>query len=109
MTLERAVAAMGMNLVAVGRSSGQRPLDSLPVPPVLFVLLVHSMRAVWLWKATMPRPPAGVWRLLGVSGCTYCAQVPVWLLKATRSLLRSFQWARDAADRLVRRARSLPR
>ena len=28
-------------------------------------------------------------------------QVPVWLLKATRSLLRSFQWARDAADRLV--------
>ena len=30
-----------------------------------------------------------------------CAQVPVWLLKATRSFLRSFQWARDAADRLV--------
>ena len=29
------------------------------------------------------------------------AQVPVWLLKATRSFLRSFQWARDAADRLV--------
>ena len=32
-----------------------------------------------------------------------CApQVPVWLLKATRGILRSFQWARDAADRLVR-------
>lgn len=31
-------------------------------------------------------------------------QVPVWLLKATRSFLRSFQWARDAADRLVRQA-----
>ena len=29
------------------------------------------------------------------------AQVPVWLLKATRGFLRSFQWARDAADRLV--------
>ena len=29
-------------------------------------------------------------------------QVPVWLLKATRGFLRSFQWARDAADRLVR-------
>ncbi len=28
-------------------------------------------------------------------------QVPVWLLKATRGFLRSFQWARDAADRLV--------
>lgn len=28
-------------------------------------------------------------------------QVPVWLLKATRGLLRNFQWARDAADRLV--------
>ena len=28
-------------------------------------------------------------------------QVPVWLLKATRSFLKSFQWARDAADRLV--------
>lgn len=25
----------------------------------------------------------------------------MWLLKATRSFLRSFQWARDAADRLV--------
>lgn len=29
------------------------------------------------------------------------AQVPVWLLKATRGFLKSFQWARDAADRLV--------
>ncbi len=29
-------------------------------------------------------------------------QVPVWLLKTTRGFLRSFQWARDAADRLVR-------
>jgi len=28
-------------------------------------------------------------------------QVPVWLLKATRGFLRSFQWAWDAADRLV--------
>lgn len=28
-------------------------------------------------------------------------QVPVWLLKATRGFLRSFQWARDAADRLA--------
>ena len=28
-------------------------------------------------------------------------QVPVWLLKATRGFLRNFQWARDAADRLV--------
>ncbi len=27
--------------------------------------------------------------------------VPVWLLKATRGVLRSFQWARDAADRLA--------
>ncbi|KAI7844154.1 hypothetical protein COHA_002289 [Chlorella ohadii] len=27
--------------------------------------------------------------------------VPVWLLKGTRSLLRSFQWATDAADRLA--------
>ena len=27
--------------------------------------------------------------------------VPVWLLKATRSTLRSFQWATDAADRLA--------
>jgi uncharacterized protein YbjT (DUF2867 family) len=27
--------------------------------------------------------------------------VPVWLLKATRGALRSFQWARDAADRLA--------
>ena len=25
----------------------------------------------------------------------------MWLLKATRGFLRSFQWARDAADRLV--------
>ncbi len=33
-------------------------------------------------------------------GCCW-AQVPVWLLKATRSFLKSFQWARDAADRLV--------
>ncbi|EIE24340.1 NAD(P)-binding protein [Coccomyxa subellipsoidea C-169] len=28
-------------------------------------------------------------------------EVPVWLLKATRSFLKSFQWARDAADRLA--------
>ena len=35
-----------------------------------------------------------------------CVQVPVWLLKATRNFLRSFQWARDAADRLVSRHRS---
>ena len=28
-------------------------------------------------------------------------QVPVWLLKAARGILRSFQWFRDAADRLV--------
>lgn len=27
--------------------------------------------------------------------------VPVWLLKGTRGLLRSFQWASDAADRLA--------
>lgn len=27
--------------------------------------------------------------------------VPVWLLKGTRSVLRSFQWATDAADRLA--------
>lgn len=28
-------------------------------------------------------------------------KVPVWLLRVTRNLLRGFQWARDAADRLV--------
>lgn len=28
-------------------------------------------------------------------------RVPVWLLKATRNILKSFQWARDAADRLA--------
>lgn len=28
-------------------------------------------------------------------------QVPVWLLRFTRNALKSFQWARDAADRLV--------
>ena len=28
-------------------------------------------------------------------------RVPVWLLKATRSTLRGFQWAKDAADRLA--------
>lgn len=27
--------------------------------------------------------------------------VPVWLLKSTRNILRSFQWATDAADRLA--------
>lgn len=27
--------------------------------------------------------------------------VPVWLLKGTRAILRSFQWASDAADRLA--------
>lgn len=27
--------------------------------------------------------------------------VPVWLLKGTRGVLRSFQWATDAADRLA--------
>lgn len=27
--------------------------------------------------------------------------VPVWLLKGTRAVLRSFQWAGDAADRLA--------
>ena len=34
-------------------------------------------------------------------------QVPVWLLRLTRSALRGFQWARDAADRLVRRNHAL--
>ena len=34
--------------------------------------------------------------------CDAAMQVPVWLLKATRGILKSFQWARDAADRLVR-------
>ncbi len=28
-------------------------------------------------------------------------EVPVWLLKLTRNVLKSFQWARDASDRLV--------
>lgn len=28
-------------------------------------------------------------------------EVPVWLLKGTRNALKSFQWARDAADRLA--------
>jgi uncharacterized protein YbjT (DUF2867 family) len=28
-------------------------------------------------------------------------KVPVWLLRVTRNLLRGFQWARDAADRLA--------
>lgn len=28
-------------------------------------------------------------------------RVPVWLLKSTRNILKSFQWARDAADRLA--------
>jgi uncharacterized protein YbjT (DUF2867 family) len=28
-------------------------------------------------------------------------RVPVWLLKSTRNILRGFQWARDAADRLA--------
>ena len=28
-------------------------------------------------------------------------KVPVWLLKATRSALKGFAWARDAADRLA--------
>jgi len=28
-------------------------------------------------------------------------KVPVWLLRLTRNLLRGFQWARDAADRLA--------
>jgi uncharacterized protein YbjT (DUF2867 family) len=28
-------------------------------------------------------------------------RVPIWLLRATRSTLRGFQWARDAADRLA--------
>lgn len=30
-------------------------------------------------------------------------QVPVWLLKGARGFLNSFQWAKDAADRLVGR------
>jgi hypothetical protein len=30
--------------------------------------------------------------------------VPTWLLKGTRSVLRSLQWAKDASDRLVSRA-----
>ena len=29
-------------------------------------------------------------------------QVPVWLLRTARRFLSSFQWARDAAERLVR-------
>ncbi len=32
-------------------------------------------------------------------------KVPVWLLRLTRNVLRGFQWARDAADRLVRASR----
>ena len=40
-------------------------------------------------------------RWLVVTPALVCEQVPVWLLKATRSFLKSFQWARDAADRLV--------
>ncbi len=32
--------------------------------------------------------------------------VPTWLLKATRNVLRGADWAKDAADRLVR-ARSV--
>jgi len=27
--------------------------------------------------------------------------VPVWILKGTRNLLKGFQWAADASDRLV--------
>lgn len=29
--------------------------------------------------------------------------VPTWLLRATRNILKGADWARDAADRLVRR------
>ena len=34
-------------------------------------------------------------------GAREVVQVPVGVLKATRSLLRGFQWAKDAADRLA--------
>lgn len=34
--------------------------------------------------------------------------VPVWILKATRGILRSLQWANDAADRLVSASCGLP-
>jgi hypothetical protein len=33
--------------------------------------------------------------------------VPTWLLRTTRSILKSMDWSRDAADRLVRRGRGL--
>lgn len=34
-------------------------------------------------------------------GALQVTKVPVWVLKATRGLLSSFQWAKDAADRLA--------
>ncbi|KAK9901082.1 hypothetical protein WJX75_002418 [Coccomyxa subellipsoidea] len=40
-------------------------------------------------------------RLVSTILCMSAHMVPVWLLKATRSFLKSFQWARDAADRLA--------
>lgn len=33
--------------------------------------------------------------------------VPTWLLRATRNVLKGADWARDAADRLVRRGAGL--
>jgi hypothetical protein len=40
-------------------------------------------------------------KLSGNRGEADVTQVPIWLLRATRNILRGFQWAKDAADRLV--------
>lgn len=62
----------------------------IPHPPVLcfeLSLLFHIRHS-----------PA---QLLLVHLVVQVTRVPVWLLKSTRNILKSFQWARDAADRLV--------
>ena len=61
-------------------------------------------------RQTLAASHATFWALLAMPACCLMLQrvplqvtrVPVWLLKSTRNILSAFQWARDAADRLVR-------
>ena len=63
----------------------------------------YTNRALTLdcYRESVLDTTAAFLRVLGATFTAATLQVPVWLLKATRSILKSFQWARDAADRLV--------
>ena len=82
-----------MGYVTTNKGCSLEPLLSLCVQS-----MIHAAQLAHTLLTLLPSENA----LQLVNLVVQVTRVPVWLLKSTRNILKSFQWARDAADRLVR-------